>query len=183
MSSNRLGRRLSERILVVCRGFTPIADREQDFAESAPQCHSCCCGPSGLKPYCHSKERLRYRPGTAVTRHPPGSGITLKSRGDVNRYSGSTVVSSSGVGSSRSSRGRGVGGTGARAGSTVLGRRVFTASRSDSPGGTRAPQAAQVLPPRFTPSHTGQRQIALIAVDPVVSVRAFRADVPRVATQ
>src|SRR5215212_1582885 len=78
-------RRLSERIVVLCRGSTPLADREQDLAESAPQCHSCCCGPSSSKPYCHSKERLRYRPGTAVTRHPPGSGITLKSRGDVNR--------------------------------------------------------------------------------------------------
>jgi hypothetical protein len=180
LSSSRLGG--GWRILVLCRGVMPITDANQ-ISLNLLRSGFPLWRASGIRPYCHSKVRPRYRRGTAETRHPPGSGITLKSRGDVNRYSGSTVLSSSGVGNSCNSRRRGVGGTGARAGSTVLGRRVFTASRSASPGGTWVPQAAQVLPPRFTPSQTGQRQIALTAVAPVVSVRACRADARRGASR
>jgi len=44
----------------------------------------------------------------------------------------------------------------------ALGRRVLTAARSGSPYGITAPHAAHVRPPRFTPSQTGHRQIALI---------------------
>jgi len=44
----------------------------------------------------------------------------------------------------------------------ALGSRVLTAARSGSPYGITAPHAAHVLPPRFTPSQTGHRQIALI---------------------
>jgi hypothetical protein len=91
----------------------------------------------------------------------------------------SSRLISSGVGNSRSSRRCGVGGTGAGTGLIAVGSRVLTAARSGSPYGTTAPQAAHVLPPRFTPSQTGHRQIALILeVDLVVCGRAFRLDDP-----
>ena len=86
----------------------------------------------------------------------------MKSFGDVRRWSGSTRLISSGVGNSRSSRRGGVGGTGAGTVLEALGSRVFTAARSGSPYGITAPHAAHVRPPRFTPSQTGHRQIALI---------------------
>jgi hypothetical protein len=86
----------------------------------------------------------------------------LKSLGDVRRWSGSTRLISSGVGNSLSSRRGGVGGTGAGAGLVALGSRFLTAARSGSPYGITAPHAAHVLPPRFTPSQIGHRQIALI---------------------
>jgi hypothetical protein len=83
-------------------------------------------------------------------------------------------MSSSGDDSSRSCRRRGVRGTGGGA-CAALGRRVLTAARSGSPGGTVAPHALQVRPPRFTPSQTGQRQIALMVhLDRTRSARASR---------
>jgi hypothetical protein len=101
----------------------------------------------------------------------------LKSFGDIKRWSGSTRLISSGVGNSRSSRRRGVGGTGVGTDLLALGSRVLTTARSGSPYGTTAPQAAHVLPPRFTPSQTGHRQRALILeVDQFVFGRACRLD-------
>jgi hypothetical protein len=103
----------------------------------------------------------------------------LKSLGDVRRWLGSTRLISSGVGNSRSSRRGGVRGTGAGTGLVWLGIRVLTAARSGSPYGTTAPHATHVLPPRFTPSQTGHRQIALILeADQFVFGRAFRLDDP-----
>jgi hypothetical protein len=108
----------------------------------------------------------------------------LKSLGDVRRCSGSTRLISSGVGNSRSSRRGGVGGTGADTGLVALGSRVLTAARSGSPYGTAAPHVAHVLPPRFTPSQTGHRQIALILeVDQFVFGRVFRLDDPHGAAR
>ena len=136
-----------------------------------------------LSDYSHSNDRWRYWRGTKETRHPPGRGVILKSLGDVRRWSGSTRLISSGVGSSRSSRRGGVGGT-AGTGLVALGSRVLTAARSGSPYGTTAPHAAHVLPPRFSPSQTGHRQIALILeVDHYVFGRAFRLDDPQGAAR
>jgi hypothetical protein len=84
-------------------------------------------------------------------------------------------MSCSGEGNSRSCLRRGVGGTGGGTCLVLLGSRVLTASRSGSPGGTVAPQVLQVRPPRFTPSHTGQRHTALmVCLDQRPSAAASR---------
>jgi hypothetical protein len=121
--------------------------------------------------------RLRRWPrrGTNDTRHPPGSGRMSRSRAEK-RSRGSMRMSSSGDGTSRSCRRRGVGGTGGGA-CAGLGRRVLTAARSGSPGGTVAPHVLQVRPPRLTPSQTEQRQIELMApLDRSLAARASRRD-------
>ena len=136
--------------------------------EGAPR--QCACGHRPQQAWRHRSTRssrsaleiyyrLRLsRRGTIETRHPPGIGLMSMSFRDPKRSAGSNGRSSSGVGNFRSSRRRGVGGTGGGGFSAWLGIRLRTAVRSTSPGGTSAPQVAHVLPPRFTPSHTRQRQ-------------------------
>jgi hypothetical protein len=116
--------------------------------------------------------------GTKETRHPPGTGIIRNSLSLERSSSGSTDLNSSGAGNSRSSRRRGVGGTGECTGSLALGSRDFTAARSGWPCGNTAPHAAQILPPWFTPSHTGQRQTLMAAYGRCVFARAFRPGGP-----
>jgi hypothetical protein len=128
-----------------------------------------------LRSYRQDQPRFRRWPrcGTNDTRHPPGSGRMSRSRA-AKRSWGSMRMSSSGDGTSRSCRRRGVGGTGGGA-CAGLGRRVLTAARSGSPGGTVAPHVLQVRPVRFTPSQTGQRQIELMApLDPSLAAIASR---------
>ena len=126
----------------------------------------------------HSQDRCRVLRGTKETRHPPGTGIIRKSLSLERSSSGSTDLNSSGAGNSLSSRRRGVGGTGGGAGSLALGSRDFTAARSGWPCGTTAPHAVQILPPWFTPSHTGQRQTLMAAFGRCVYARASRPGGP-----
>jgi hypothetical protein len=146
---------------------------QRGWSQAAPPS---CWSPSRLQA-AQDQPRLRRWPrrGTNDTRHPPGSGRMSRSRAEKRSW-GSKRMSSSGDGSSRSCRRRGVGGTGGGA-CAGLGRRVLTAARSGSPGGTVAPHVLHVRPPRFTPSQTGQRQIALMSpLDPTLAARAFRRD-------
>jgi hypothetical protein len=131
----------------------------------------------------NSQDRCRDLRGAKETRQPPGTGTIRKSLSLERSSSGSTDLNSSGAGSSRSSRRRVVGGTGGGAGSSALGNRDLTAARSGSPCGITAPHAVHVLPPWFTPSHTGQRQTLMAEVGRCVSAGAFRRGGPGGATR
>jgi hypothetical protein len=125
-----------------------------------------------------SQDRCRDLRGTKETRHPPGTGIIRNSLSLERSSSGWIDLNSSGAGNSRSSRRRGVGGTGGGAGSLALGSGDLTAARSGWPCGNTAPHAVQILPPWFTPSHTGQRQTLMAAFGRCVYARASRPGGP-----
>lgn len=110
--------------------------------------------------------RRRRRTGTGAMRQPPGIGVISILVPGMKSAAGSARNRSSIVGMSRSSRRRGVGGTGGGEGGLAEGILLRTAARTGSPAETSVPHVAQVRPPWFTPSQTRQRQMVTAAPRP-----------------